>query len=154
MVERSKTGKAVGVDNIANELLKNDKVMELLHKFFNACLRTLKIPDVWRKAIIHPIPKEPGKVINPLKYRGLALQCCIYKILSGILNDRLTNYLERARVIEDEQNGFRKSRSCSQHVFTLLSAVRNKIRNGTSVFCCFVDFRKAFDFTDRELLYH
>ena len=72
-VDKSKEKKAAGVDNITNELLKNNEIIESLLELFDMCYRTGLIPDSWRESIIHPIPKE--KILNdPLKYRGLALQ--------------------------------------------------------------------------------
>lgn len=51
-------------------------------------------------------------------------------------------------MIAEEQNGFRKSRSCEDNIFTLNSAIKNK----QNVFTAFLDVRKAFDFIDRDLL--
>ena len=84
-VDRSKNGKAVGVDQIANEILKNTHVIKLLQQLFNACLQTRMIPNTWRMTIINPIPKRKPNSMEPDEYRGLSLQCCIYKILSSIL---------------------------------------------------------------------
>lgn len=54
----------------------------------------------------------------------------------------------------DNQNGFRKNRSCLDHIFVLNTILKNKL-NGSpvGVMCTFVDFRKAFDVTDRQLLF-
>ena len=68
IVMDSKTKKAVGFDNISNELLKNETVIKLLQCLFNTCLELMMIPDYWRKAIIHLIPKVTGKVTDPLQY--------------------------------------------------------------------------------------
>ena len=105
-VDKSKCRKAVGVDGIPNELLKHDKVVKLLHELFNLCLKYQKIPDIWRIALIKAIPKESGKVIDPLKYRGLALQCCIYKILSAVINSCVVKHIESEKLLSDHQNGF------------------------------------------------
>ena len=69
--------------------------MELLHKLFNMCLTTRMILDTWRKSIINPIPKSAGLVNDPLKYRGLSLQSCVYKIMSVIINKRITKYIDQ-----------------------------------------------------------
>ena len=61
-------------------------------------------------AIIHPIPKESVKSTDPLKYRGLALQCCIYKVLSNILNNRVVSHLNACELLSEEQYGFRKGK--------------------------------------------
>ena len=86
-VDKSKSKKAVGVDLIPNELLKNKTMVTLMHSFFNMCLENKIIPTMWETSIINPIPKTKQKSNDPLKYRGIALQCCMYKLLSVIMND-------------------------------------------------------------------
>ena len=101
-VNSLKTKKAAGIDSVPNELLKNDMIKGLLHSLFNLCLRTNLMPSDWKKAIIHPIPKVSGKVINPLKYRGHTLQSCVFKVLCAVINRRLTDHLEQQSNLEDE----------------------------------------------------
>ena len=52
----------------------------------------------------------------------------------------------------EEQNGFRKNRNCLEHIFTLSSIVGSRLQEKKHTFCCFVDFSKAFDFVNRDLL--
>ena len=153
-IKEAKNGKAVGKDAIPNELLKIEEMCMLLHCFFNLCQRHKMIPNIWRKAIIHPIPKDKGFTNDPLNYRGLALQCCIYKILSSIVNARILKHLETNGKLKDEHNGFRHDRSCNHHIFVLTTLLQNRIVQGENTYAAFVDFRKAFDVTNRDLLYH
>ena len=153
-VSKAKNGKAVGIDKIANELLHHPVIVKLLCKLFCFCLSNGKIPSTLQKIMINPIPKESGKVIDPLKYRGIPLQSCVYKILSNILNVRITRYFEKQDLLAEEQNGFRSSRSCEQHIFALTNIVHNQINCKESIYAKFIDFRKAFNFTDRNLLYY
>ena len=153
-IDRAKNQKAVGIDMIPNELLKNNTVIELLYKLFSMCFKNELIPDQWWYNIIHPIPKTNIMSIDPLKYRGLALQSCIFKILSDVISVRVVKYLEHHQILADEQNGFRRGRSCLHHVFALNTVVKNRMAQNKPTFCAFVDFRKAFDVVNRELLYH
>lgn len=83
------------------------------------------------------------------------MQSCIYKIYSSILNNRLDCYLEENEKLCNTQNGFRRDRSCVDHVFTLSEIIRLNTRTAKSkVFACFVDMRAAFDEVDRNLLIH
>ncbi len=61
-------------------------------------------------------------------------------------------FFEHDSILHDEQNGFRSKRSCTDHIFTLSSIVKNKLQSGQEIFACYVDFRKAFDLVPRELL--
>jgi hypothetical protein len=68
------------------------------------------------------------------------------------LNRRLINFLEDKKIIHDEQNGFRPGRSCVDHIFALTSIIRNKINENRTVYVTFIDFQKAFDCINRELM--
>ncbi len=76
----------------------------------------------------------------------------VYKLYSGILSNRLINFLETNGLLVDEQNGFRKSRACIEHMYVLSFAVRARLQEGRRTFACFVDFRKAFDWINRRPL--
>jgi len=73
---------------------------------------------------------------------------------STILNWRLTNITESNNLLCEEQNGFRKNRSCIDHIYSLTSIIRNQKNSKKSTFVCFVDFEKAFDRVDRDLLFY
>ena len=106
-VNQCKTKKAVGLDGVPNELLKNKHVMRLLLSLFNVCFEHGFVPEQWKKAIIHPIPKTKESSRNPLDYHGMALQSCIFKLFSTILNNRIVDHLEETNQMTEEQNGFR-----------------------------------------------
>ena len=75
---------------------------------------------MWSHAIIFPIPKDMSKCMyDPLIYRGINLVPCIAKLFSSILDNRLTQYCDSLEIIADEQNGFRKNRSCVDHIYVL-----------------------------------
>ncbi len=111
------------------------------------------VPSIWLKGIINPIPKSSGKdPLVSLNYRGISLLSCMAKMYTSLLNNRLQNYCDDFELLADEQNGFRRSRSCLDHIFTLTSVIRNRIVEKQPTFCAFIDFEKAFDWIDRDLL--
>jgi len=149
----SKNNKAAGYDNIPNEVLKNSNIIDVLYRFFQLCFDSGKTPNDWNYAIISPIPKDVSKDKRvPCNYRGISLLCCISKIYSKILNKRLLEYAETNNLLCDEQNGFRSERSCVDHIFVLNSVIRNRLNEGKDTFAAFIDFKKAFDFVNRDLL--
>ena len=113
------------------------------------------MPSVWLKAIITPIPKGAKcDPCVPLNYRGISLLSCISKAYSGLINKRLTRYLKEKNFLVDEQNGFRKNRSCEEHIFSLNSIIQTNVKSKNSVFAAFIDLEKAFDWVDRDLLFY
>ena len=71
---------------------------------------------------------------------------------TSILSKRLQNYLDFEGLLEEEQNGFRSKRDCVEHIYSLTSVIRNRMTLGNSTFCAFIDFQKAFDWVDRDML--
>ena len=113
------------------------------------------VPDMWRKSLITPVFKGKGKdPKNPLSYRPISLICNASKIFTNILNKRLLLYTETNGLLVEEQNGFRKGRSCQDHIFVLSNLIEHKLKLRKSVFACFVDFCSAFDFLNRDLMMH
>ena len=128
--------------------------MLFLHSLFNICFRTGKVPDIWGKTIIHPIPKSSSAdPRDPLSYRGISLASAIYKIYASILNSRLNDWSERDGKITEEQNGFRKERSTIDQILSLTNIIETRKKRRRSTFSAFIDFRKAYDMINREKLW-
>ena len=53
----------------------------------------------------------------------------------------------------DEQNGFRKKRSTTDHISSLVNLVDTRKKLKKSTFCAFIDFKKAYDTINRSLLW-
>ena len=43
-------------------------------------------------------------------------------------------------------------RSCEDHIFTITSDIKNRKRLNIDTFAAFIDFKKAFDFVNRNLI--
>ena len=76
----------------------------------------------------------------------------MYKLYSSLINNRLNRYIDENDLIEDEQNGFRKDRSCLDHIFAVSSIIKNRLALKKHTFAAFIDFQKAFDWIDRDML--
>ena len=127
----------------------------MLLKFLNLCFSSGVIPDDWTKALIKPLKKRGNKDSLLLSnYRCVSLLPNIYKLYSQILKIRLSYYLEDKGLLCDEQNGFRKGRSCMDHLYALSTIIRNRIIDNLSTYCCFVDMAKAFDSVAWNTLLH
>lgn len=152
-IDRARLNKAVGVEELTNEVLKSPYLLTVLHCLCQICFNIGITPSEWDKSIIVPIPKSiKADPRIPLNYRGVSLLSTVYKLYSGVLNKRLTHYLESNKVLVDEQNGFRRNRACIDHIFVISSVVRARLEDGEDTFVCFVDFKKAFDWINRDLM--
>lgn len=61
--------------------------------------------------------------------------------------------MKNNEIVAKEQNGFRKDHSTTDHIFSLLTICKNKLKDGKQTFRCFVDFRKDFEYVDRVCLF-
>ena len=70
----------------------------------------------------------------------------MYKIFSGIINDRLYAWAADHDIIEESQAGFRPGYSVADNLFCLQSMVQKYItKPGGRFYVLYVDFKKAFD---------
>ena len=121
---------------------------------FNVCFNTGCIPSLWGKSIINPIPKSSSAdQKDPLSYRGISLSASMYKLYSSLLNNRLSVWSENNDKIVDEQNGFRKKRRTIDQLSSLTNIIDTRKKLKLSTFCAFIDFKKAYDYINRDKLW-
>ena len=53
--------------------------------FLSSCLCRLKIPKIWRRALVVAIPKPAKSVGDPNSYQPISLLCVPYKILERLI---------------------------------------------------------------------
>jgi hypothetical protein len=112
------------------------------------------IPEEWSIGIIIPIYKKKGDINDPDNYRGITLLSCLAKVFTSVLNNRLTEFLEDFKIIGEEQAGFRKGYSTTDHIFSLyciISLYLNCLKK--NLYCGFIDYRKAFDSVRHQALW-
>lgn len=133
-----------------NQLYKNDIARDLLFKLFSGCFENGIQPNIFGSRTINPIPKSGKNDLRiPLNNRGVMLILCVGKMYSGLLNNRLRYFLEVNEILSEEQNGFCKGRSYTEHIFSFITVCKIRLKECKQTFCCFVDLQKAFDCVDR-----
>ena len=85
-LQHLKPGKAPVPKSICPELKLHAgaALKSCLRDFLSSCLRRLRIPKIWGRALVDAIPK-PGKPVgDPKSYRPISLVCVPYKILERL----------------------------------------------------------------------
>ena len=95
--------------------------------------------------MIKPIYKALGDDTNPSNYRGITLLSCLGKLFSNLINHRLTLFVDNNNIIGPEQAGFRAGFSTTDHMFAIKTLIDLYNHKRKKLFCCFVDYSKAFD---------
>ena len=154
-IKELKNNKSPGYDGLHNEYLKNcpNSMIELLKEYFNLVLNTGIIPTDWSLGIINPIYKGKGPREDPDNYRGITLLSCIGKVFTSILNSRISLFVEDTEIMRENQVGFRKGYNTLDHIYVLHSVIEFYLRKKEKLYCAFVDYKKAFDMTDRISLW-
>ena len=75
------------------------------------------------------------------------------KLFTKVLNNTLTFRSDTYDIICDSQAGFRKGRGTIDNIFIIQSIVDYSLEQGEKVYCAFIDFRKAFDYLNRDCLW-
>jgi hypothetical protein len=150
-----KNNKACGHDQILNEFLKvaSTKISDLILLLFNLILKSGKTPNNWSVGFICPVYKGKGDMLNTDNYRGITMLSCFGKLFTSILNDRIHSFLDKNDLLGTEQAGFRKGSSTLDHIFSLHCLIDIYLQRRKRLFCTFVDYKKAFDNVQRNILW-
>jgi hypothetical protein len=154
-IDRLKTGKACGLDQILNEFLIHGKdlLCAPITKLFNLVLNARKFPSAWSKGLITSLHKS-GDPTDPNNYRGLTLLSCLGKLFTNTMNKRLYSHLTDNKLLNKWQAGFMPNYRTTDQTYILQSIVNKYIRcEKKKLYVCFVDFRKAFDLVWHEALF-
>ena len=94
------------------------------------------------KAIISPIYKKKDKM-DCSNYRGISLLSLAGKVFCSILHRRMQTHTEH--ILAESQAGFRPGRSTTDQLFTLRQLAEKYNEKQRPLFCCYIDYQKAFD---------
>lgn len=152
-INQLKNGKAPGEDNLPAELFKEGgrTLWCKIHILLTHVWEQETLPEDWNVGLILPIFKK-GDKLQCRNYRGITLLNVAYKILSSILNARLTAYSEEN--IEEYQAGFRPNRSTIDQIFSLRQAMEKCYEYNIDLHFIFVDFLQAFDKVNRNAIFN
>ena len=118
---------------------------------FNECLNQGIYPDPLKVARVTPIFKAGDKT-QPGNYRPISVLSDVNKLFETLILNRLNCYLERKKIISDKQYGFRQGLSTQEACVDLISVLLRSFTNKNYAICIFVDFCKAFDSVDHNIL--
>lgn len=156
-VERSllsiKVRKSIGPDDIPNWLLKNfaSSICRPVCSIFNSSIRQGHVPVLWKSADVLPIPK----MSNPQSIESDLRPISLTPVLSKLLEDNIFQWLCPIILpqIDPRQFGcIKKSSSTHALIHLLHTWLASTETPKTFIRCCLVDFSKAFDRIDHNIL--
>ena len=75
--------------------------------------------------MIVPVPKKQGRgLCDVITFRGISLTSLVNKVLSKILESRLSGMAEEKGLIAEEHGDFHRNRGCRDQVLALFGVAR------------------------------
>ena len=148
----TKVFKSSGPDNIPNRIIKDFayELAEPVCHIFNTSLSTGEFPNIWKDALITPIPKTPS-VSCEEELRPISLTASLSKILEDFVVNWMVDDVKHK--INPQQFGCLKGTSTT---FCLIDMINNWLRTlddkSSYLRIVFLDFSKAFDRIDHNIL--
>ena len=149
----SNTMKSTGPYSIPNQIIKqiSTSISTPISNICNNSFITGKYPDVLKISKVIPIHKKDSK-LDVSNYRPISLLSNINKIIEKLMFERLYTFLEMHNCIYELQFGFRQKHSTNHALLSMTQEIRESIDKGSLAIGVFVDFQKAFDTVNHEIL--
>ena len=129
-----------------------DKLIPILTELFNDIIASNIIPAEWKSAVVTPLFKNKGDKLDMNNYRGISIIPPVAKIFEKIISKQITDYFENNMLFFEGQHGFRSGHSCESALHEVISTLNENQNKRLINLLLFIDFRKAFDTVDAELL--
>jgi len=151
-LKQLKNGRAAGPDGIPPEVLKINPITtaEMLHPLFLKIWEVERVPSEWKHGYLVKLPKK-GDLGLCNNWRGIMLFSIPSKVFYRIIFERLKDALDKQ--LRCNQAGFRKDRSCTNHIATSRIIIEQSKEWQTPLYLNFIDFEKAFDSVDRNVIW-
>lgn len=141
---RVDVNKGAGLDGV-HPLFISKLFKELSIPLTIIYIKSLKeghFPDIWKRALITPIPKG-GDKHDVRQYRPISKLCVLGKIFEKIVVDDLSTTVSHH--ISQQQHGFFRGRSVDTNLVLYTDFLLNALDKGCQVDAVYTDFSKAFD---------
>ena len=151
-IKKLKNDKSDVSGTFTSDCLKSAPALfhEHLSRLFQAFLIHGYISHDLLICALSPIVKDPnGDISSSKNYRGIAISSLILKVLDNCILLLFGQFLSNDAL----QFGFQKGCSTVQCTWAVQETVSYYLRRGSSVFCCLLDFSKAFDKVNFDALF-
>ena len=149
IIKNFKLNKAFGPNSIPIRILKDQKeeIAKPLHDLINTCFSLGLFLDLLKIAKIIPIFKNKGSPQDCSNYRPISLISNLSKIIEKLLYQCLYAFLNEHNCLYKHQFGFRNHHSTNHALISITEYDNGEFARGV-----FLDFQKAFDTVNHEML--
>ncbi|EGT53782.1 hypothetical protein CAEBREN_30708, partial [Caenorhabditis brenneri] len=122
-----------------------------LAQIFNLSMMRGELPKAWKKSIVVPLNKK-AKPKEPLDFRPISLTSHLCRIYERCLLSKILPVLEDLEFWSASQHGFRAKKSTVTNLLECMNDWTEYLDTKKQVDIIYLDFAKAFDRVDHELL--
>ena len=153
LIDNLSENKSCREDDIPIKFLKlsSSIISDFLAYIFNKCVLLGIYPSILKVAKVIPLYKKDQKD-DCSNYRPISLLIHINKIFEKLIHKRMYSFLQKNKILNNNQYGFRKNSSTA---FAIYDLIENKLKSlDENLYTCalYVDLSKAFDTVDHRIL--
>ena len=123
----------------------------IISNLFNMCIQLGRYPDLLKLARVVPVFKTGNKSLLD-NYRPISILSTLNKIFEKLIYKRMYSFIENNAILTNSQFGFRADSSTEKAALGLIMSILPAFLNKEFALTVFIDFKKAFDTIDHELL--
>lgn len=147
--------KSCTLDPIPTFLLKDclDELLPIITAIINASLKSGKVPQSFKKAVVTPLLKKASLDPDVLSnYRPVSNLSFISKVLEKVVSRRLDNHKTVHGLYEPFQSAYRAGHSTETAVLRVQNDILRAIDDGKCVFLVLLDLSAAFDTVSHNII--
>ena len=132
-----------------------DSLLPLITEIINQSLSQGVVPDSFKLAQVTPLLKKPS--LDPLvmaNYRPVSNLPFLSKVLERVVNQQLSDYIERNNLDERLQSAYREHHSTETALMRVQQDVLSELSEQKACLLVLLDLSSAFDTVDHNNLLH
>ena len=144
---------ACGVDAVDLRMLRIcfPFCSEALVNIINFSLESGSFPTAWKKSIVIPLAKV-SNAAELSQLRPISILPTASKILEDVVGAQLEKHIDRHHLLPSMQSAYRRGFSTSTALLRVTNDLTSAMDAGMASFLLLLDYSKAFDCLNRELL--